>query len=124
MPSYLETAILNPSSDMVNLIKSVPSSPDIRVHDRSVEEIALEKIQSNSNQKWDTDQENAFFIGDLGEVFRQHLRWKALLPRIEPFFGKFRSKNVPKKILYSYIPSLLQLSNVILTPWLSNYWPP
>ncbi|EIE86937.1 hypothetical protein G6F46_004087 [Rhizopus delemar] len=87
MPSYLETAILNPSSDMVNLIKSVPSSPDIRVHDRSVEEIALEKIQSNSNQKWDTDQENAFFIGDLGEVFRQHLRWKALLPRIEPFFA-------------------------------------
>jgi ornithine decarboxylase len=94
MPSYLETAILNPSSDMVNLIKSVPSSPDIRVYDRSVEEIALEKIQSNSSQKWDTDQENAFFIGDLGEVFRQHLRWKALLPRIEPFFGKFRFKNV------------------------------
>ncbi|KAG1404489.1 hypothetical protein G6F60_004294 [Rhizopus arrhizus] len=87
MPSYLETAILNPSSDMVNLIKSVPSSPDIRVYDRSVEEIALEKIQSNSSQKWDTDQENAFFIGDLGEVFRQHLRWKALLPRIEPFFA-------------------------------------
>lgn len=104
MPSYLETAILNPSSDMVNLIKSVPSSPDIRVHDRSVEEIALEKIQSNSNQKWDTDQENAFFIGDLGEVFRQHLRWKALLPRIEPFFGKFRSKNVQKKFFTHTFP--------------------
>ncbi|CAO3676816.1 unnamed protein product [Rhizopus stolonifer] len=86
MPSYLETAILNPSSDMVNLIKSVPS-PDIRIDNRSIEEMALEKVQSIANQKWDADQENAFFIGDLGEVFRQHLRWKALLPRIEPFFA-------------------------------------
>lgn len=89
MPSYLETAILNPSSDMVNLIKSVPS-PDIRIDNRSIEEMALEKVQSIANQKWDADQENAFFVGDLGEVFRQHLRWKALLPRIEPFFGKFK----------------------------------
>lgn len=89
MPSHLETVILNPTSDMVNLIKSVPS-PDVLIHNQSVEQVARERIQSISTQKWDSDQENAFFVGDLGEVFRQHLRWKALLPRIEPFFGKFR----------------------------------
>ncbi|KAG0746718.1 hypothetical protein G6F57_002708 [Rhizopus arrhizus] len=86
MPSHLETIILNPSSDMVNLIKSVPS-PDVCINNSPVEQIAREKIQSISNQKWESDQENAFFVGDLGEVFRQHLRWKALLPRIEPFFA-------------------------------------
>lgn len=89
MPSHLETVILNPTSDMVNLIKSVPS-PDVLIHNQSVEQVARERIQSISTQKWDSDQESAFFVGDLGEVFRQHLRWKALLPRIEPFFGKFR----------------------------------
>ncbi|KAF9128272.1 hypothetical protein BGW39_005216 [Mortierella sp. 14UC] len=35
----------------------------------------------------DAETENAFYVADLGEVYRQHLRWKALLPRIEPFFA-------------------------------------
>ncbi|ORZ20079.1 pyridoxal-dependent decarboxylase [Lobosporangium transversale] len=35
----------------------------------------------------DAEAENAFYIADLGEVYCQHLRWKALLPRIEPFFA-------------------------------------
>ncbi|KAG0272427.1 hypothetical protein BGZ95_011828 [Linnemannia exigua] len=40
-------------------------------------------------QMEDAEADNAFYIADLGEVYRQHLRWKSLLPRIEPFFGKF-----------------------------------
>ncbi|KAG0348550.1 hypothetical protein BGZ54_004591 [Gamsiella multidivaricata] len=35
----------------------------------------------------DAEAECAFYVADLGEVYRQHLRWKALLPRIEPFFA-------------------------------------
>ncbi|KAF3186186.1 hypothetical protein TWF788_003646 [Orbilia oligospora] len=31
--------------------------------------------------------EDAFFVADLGEVYRQHLRWKLNLPRIEPFYA-------------------------------------
>ncbi|RKO82973.1 pyridoxal-dependent decarboxylase, partial [Blyttiomyces helicus] len=31
--------------------------------------------------------EDAFFVADLGEVTRQHQQWKALLPRIEPFYA-------------------------------------
>jgi hypothetical protein len=27
-------------------------------------------------------------VADLGEVYRQHLRWKRNLPRIKPFYGK------------------------------------
>lgn len=32
--------------------------------------------------------EDAFFVADLGEVYRQHMRWKINLPRVEPFYGR------------------------------------
>lgn len=36
--------------------------------------------------------EDAFFVADLGEIYRQHMRWKVNLPRVEPFYGmSFRS---------------------------------
>jgi len=31
--------------------------------------------------------EAAFFIADLGQVYKQHLRWKECLPNVEPFYG-------------------------------------
>lgn len=38
----------------------------------------------------DAHGENAFFVCDLAEVYRQHLRWqKELGSRIQPFFGSF-----------------------------------
>ncbi|KAL2815574.1 pyridoxal-dependent decarboxylase [Aspergillus cavernicola] len=40
----------------------------------------------------DTDQcapggEDAFYVADMGEVYRQHLRWKMNLSRVRPFFA-------------------------------------
>lgn len=32
--------------------------------------------------------EDAFFVADLGEVYRQHMRWKLHLPRVKPHYGK------------------------------------
>ncbi|KAI8993375.1 pyridoxal-dependent decarboxylase [Pilobolus umbonatus] len=81
----LETIILNPTHDMVE-ITACPS-PDVNIHNESIEAITRQRLESITSQKWESDQENAFFVGDLGEVFRQHLRWKSLLPRIEPFFA-------------------------------------
>lgn len=34
-------------------------------------------------------EEDAFFVADLGEVYRQHLRWKMNLARVKPFYGTF-----------------------------------
>ncbi|QDS67583.1 Ornithine decarboxylase [Venturia effusa] len=31
--------------------------------------------------------EDAFFVADLGEVYRQHLRWKRCLPRVKPHYA-------------------------------------
>ncbi|KAI9000228.1 pyridoxal-dependent decarboxylase [Gaertneriomyces semiglobifer] len=33
------------------------------------------------------DAEDSFFVGDLGEVVRQYDQWRALLPRVEPFYA-------------------------------------
>ncbi len=33
------------------------------------------------------DAEKAFFVADLSQVYRQHVRWKHHLPEIEPFYG-------------------------------------
>lgn len=32
--------------------------------------------------------EDAFFVADLGEVYRQHLRWKKNLSRVKPHYGE------------------------------------
>lgn len=32
--------------------------------------------------------ETAFFVADLGQVYKQHLRWKECLPNVEPFYGR------------------------------------
>jgi ornithine decarboxylase len=33
-------------------------------------------------------EEDAFFVADLGEVYRQHLRWKKNLGRVKPHYGE------------------------------------
>lgn len=33
-------------------------------------------------------EEDAFYVADMGEVYRQHMRWKMNLGRIKPFYGK------------------------------------
>lgn len=34
-------------------------------------------------------EEDAFYVADLGEVYRQHMRWKMNLSRVKPFYGMF-----------------------------------
>lgn len=38
----------------------------------------------------ESDAEKAFFVADLGYVLRQHERWKAHLPEIQPFYGEWQ----------------------------------
>ncbi|KAK7206218.1 pyridoxal-dependent decarboxylase [Myxozyma melibiosi] len=35
----------------------------------------------------DAGGEDSFFVADIGEVYRQHVRWKQNLPRVEPFYA-------------------------------------
>ena len=43
-------------------------------------------VESIEQRDGDRD-EISFEVIDLGEVYRQHVRWKATLPRIQPYYG-------------------------------------
>ncbi|KAF9435812.1 hypothetical protein BGZ76_005496 [Entomortierella beljakovae] len=56
-----------------------------QVHTLPIEQMLQTRLASFDSE--DAESDNAFYVSDLGEVYRQHLRWKSLLPRIEPFFA-------------------------------------
>ena len=46
------------------------------------------RVQAIDHEVCEPGDEDTFFVADLGEVYRQHLRWKKNLPRIKPFYGE------------------------------------
>lgn len=51
-------------------------------------EALKERIETIDHDACEPGDEDAFFVADLGEVYRQHMRWKKNLPRVKPFYGK------------------------------------
>lgn len=47
-----------------------------------------QRVESIDYEFCEPGDEDTFFVADLGEVYRQHLRWKLNLPRVKPFYGK------------------------------------
>jgi len=46
-----------------------------------------ERIESIDHNVCEAGEEDTFFVADLGEVYRQHMRWKLNLPRVKPFYA-------------------------------------
>jgi len=46
-----------------------------------------ERIQDIDSDICEAGDEDAFFVADLGEVYRQHLRWKVSLNRVKPHYA-------------------------------------
>lgn len=46
-----------------------------------------ERIESIDYSVCEAGDEDTFFVADLGEVYRQHIRWKKNLPRVHPFYA-------------------------------------
>jgi len=47
-----------------------------------------QRVQQVDHELCEPGDEDTFFVADLGEVYKQHLRWKKALPRIKPFYGE------------------------------------
>ncbi|KHN95620.1 ornithine decarboxylase [Metarhizium album ARSEF 1941] len=45
------------------------------------------RAESVDHEDCEPGDEDTFFVADLGEVYRQHLRWKKNLPRVKPFYA-------------------------------------
>ncbi|KAL0077046.1 ornithine decarboxylase [Phycomyces blakesleeanus] len=105
MHTELDTIVLNQRCDSPMVSKTLETArlPNIPVLSVSVKDAIKQKLDSISQLKWESDQENAFVVGDIGEVYRQFLRWKALLPRIEPFFAV---KSNPDPMVVKLLQSL------------------
>ncbi|KAI1847169.1 hypothetical protein JX265_011845 [Neoarthrinium moseri] len=46
-----------------------------------------QRVEGIDHDSCDPGDEDTFFVGDLGEVYRQHMRWKKNLPRVKPFYA-------------------------------------
>lgn len=46
-----------------------------------------ERVENIDQDYCEPGEEDTFFVADLGEVYRQHLRWKKNLPRVKPFYA-------------------------------------
>ncbi|KAL1916814.1 uncharacterized protein VTP21DRAFT_5518 [Calcarisporiella thermophila] len=66
-------------------VESLDTQPEVL--DLPVAEIMKQQVESVGMEVGEMDGENAFFVADLGEVYRQDRRWKESLPRIEPFYA-------------------------------------
>lgn len=58
----------------------------------TVKDLVLEVLKKRAAEV-DVDscgpgEEDAFYVADMGEVYRQHMRWKMNLPRVKPFYGE------------------------------------
>ena len=47
------------------------------------------RVESIDQDTCSVGEEDAFFVADLGEVYRQHIRWKKNLGRVRPHYGKW-----------------------------------
>jgi hypothetical protein len=47
-----------------------------------------ERVGNIDHDSCEPGDEDTFFVADLGEVYRQHMRWKSNLPRVKPFYGE------------------------------------
>ncbi|KAI9671560.1 MAG: Ornithine decarboxylase [Caeruleum heppii] len=52
-----------------------------------VGEALKDRIRTIDHERCDPGDEDSFFVADLGEVYRQHLRWKMNLKRVKPFYA-------------------------------------
>ncbi|KAK1756924.1 ornithine decarboxylase [Echria macrotheca] len=50
-------------------------------------EALRQRVENIDHESCDPGEEDTFYIADLGEVYRQHLRWKRNLPRVKPFYA-------------------------------------
>lgn len=46
-----------------------------------------QRVETINPEYCEPGDEDTFFVADLGEVYRQHLRWKMNLPRVKPFYA-------------------------------------
>lgn len=83
--SPLEIRHMQPDPDMSPL-RSQPRS-QLDLSSRLIADAMKRRIEEIDYDECAAGAERAFFVADVGEVYRQHMRWKRNLPRVEPYYA-------------------------------------
>ena len=55
---------------------------------RLTKETLKQRVKGIDTDICEAGEDDAFFVADMGEVYRQHLRWKLQLKRVKPHYGR------------------------------------
>jgi ornithine decarboxylase len=103
-PSAIETIVNNPSLESLETYfesskrSYIDLNNGVNIPKQLIGNALKERVQSIDHETCEAGEEDTFFVADLGEVYRQHMRWKTNLPRVKPFYGEqfvSPSKNDP-----------------------------
>lgn len=116
---YKETTILNDSKiDLVNNNHGFESDVTGFASKSLIQKVLKEQVARINTDTCEPGEEDAFYVADLGEVYRQHLRWKMNLSRVKPFYGEFYT--IPFVLVTE--ANGLQRSNAIRTKKYCVFW--
>lgn len=79
---------IKPISNFENSVAEVEGPSSKEYGKQLIGEALRARIQDIDGDTCDAGEEDTFFVADLGEVYRQHLRWKLNLRRVKPHYGK------------------------------------
>lgn len=85
--------ILEPNSTFESINSSYDKGSYIELNGPNISKNVIgnalkQRVESIDHDICEAGEEDSFFVVDLGEVYRQHMRWKKNLPRVKPFYGK------------------------------------
>lgn len=85
-----ETTVLNDNKiDYLDSNHGVESDVTGFASKGLIQKVLKEQIARINVDTCEPGEEDAFYVADLGEVYRQHLRWKLNLGRVKPFYGEY-----------------------------------
>ena len=74
------------SRDLLN--KGLQSKDGVKCSEGLVKDALKERINVVNTDTCEAGEEDAFFVADMGDIYRQHLRWKMNLKRVKPHYGQ------------------------------------
>ncbi|KAI9451363.1 ornithine decarboxylase [Lactarius psammicola] len=78
----------SPRPQLKTLFSGKPSSVQVDIpHGHGADDDGDIIIPARLAAAGEPDAESAYFVADLSQVYKQHDRWKRLLPEIEPFYA-------------------------------------
>ena len=89
---FLEENLNLSTDDLTNSVEPILATDflNIRHHHGShtlIGQALKQRIDDIDDDTCEVGGEDAFFVADLGEIYRQHLRWKFNLNRVNPHYG-------------------------------------